>query len=217
MNTIPGFEKRLAPALRAKFRELTSPSAIQAYLDGLPYVAEERDRSPLAVMQDRQCHCLDGGIFAALALRRLGHPPLILDLQPDPGTDDDHVLALFRENRGWGAIAKSNYVNLRYREPVYRDVRELAMTYFEWYTDANRQKTLRAYTRPLDLRRLDRYEWMWNETGIRQVSRRLYRLKPVPLIPAGSAAVLSPSDERTYAANTQGTDFDWVFGIRPNP
>ncbi len=217
MNRISEFEKRLSPDLRAIWKDLKDPASIQAYLDRLPYVAEERDRSPLDVMRDRQCHCLDGGIFAALALSRLGHRPLILDLQPEPGTDDDHVLALFRVQGGWGAIAKSNYVNLRYREPIYRNLRELAMTYFEWYTDSNRQKTLRAYTRPLDLSRLDEAEWMWSEAGIRKVSTHLYRLQGVKLITEEHAAALSPADERAYSANTQGTDFDWVFGIRPNP
>ncbi len=216
MNSLTEFEKRLAPGLRQDLRKLSSPAAIQEFLDRLPYVAEERDRSPLAVLQDRQCHCLDGGIFAALALRRLDRPCIILDLQPDPGADDDHVLALFRQAGRWGAIAKSNYAGLRFREPVYASLRELAMTYFEWYTDLERNKTLRYYTRPLDLARLDRFDWMWDEAGIRQVSRRLYRLKPVPLIPAECAARLSPADERAYTANTLGTDFDWVYGVRPN-
>jgi hypothetical protein len=217
MNTLSEFESRLSPDQRTAFRSLTSPAAIQAYLDGIPYVAEERDRSPLAVLQDRQAHCLDGGIFAALALWRLGHRPLILDLVPEPGKDDDHVLALFRHKRAWGAIAKSNYVGLRYREPVYRDLRELAMTYFEWYTSLDKQKTLRAHTRPLDLARLERFDWAWDEDGIRQVSRRLYRLKPIRMVAAEADLQLSPADERAYAANTQGTNFDWVYGVRPNP
>jgi len=216
MNTLPEFESRLTSTQRKLWRQLDSPLAIQSYLDGLPYIAEERDRSPLAVMQDGQCHCLDGGIFAALALSRLGHRPRLLDLVPDPGKDDDHVLALFQYRGTWGAIAKSNYVGLRFREPVYRGLRELVMTYFEWFNDTAREKTLRGYTRPLDLARLDGFDWMWDEAGIREVSRRLYRLKPVFLVPPECAARLSPLDARAYAANTQGTDFDWVYGVRSN-
>ncbi len=215
MHTIADFEARLSPDLRTVFKNLTTPSAIQAYLDGIPYIAEDLDRSPLRVMRDGQAHCLDGGIFAALALRRIGHRPLILDLVPEPGTDDDHVLALFRVNGAWGALAKSNYVGLRFREPVYRNLHELAMSYFEWFTSFEKQKTLRAYTRPLDLARLDRFDWMVSEAGVQQVSKRLYRLKPIPLFPSENAAILSPADERSYAANTQGTNFDWVFGVRP--
>jgi len=217
MIDLTAFEDHLTPALRKTFRRLDSPFAIQAYLDRLPYVAEVRDRSPLAVMQDGQCHCLDGGIFAALALARLGFGAHILDLVPEPGKDDDHVLALYRVRGRWGAIAKSNYVGLRFREPVYRDLHELAITYFEWFNDTSRQKTLRGYTRPLDLGPLQRFDWMCDDQGIREVSRRLYRLKPRLLVDPAVVGGLSPLDERAYAANTQGTNFDWVYGVRENP
>ena len=113
MDPIAEFEKRLPKPQRVIWRGLKSPAAIQAYLDSLPYKAEELDRSPLRVMTDGQGHCLDGGIFAALALWRIGFPPLILDLVPTPGLDDDHVLAVYRMEGGWGALAKSNYPNLR--------------------------------------------------------------------------------------------------------
>jgi len=212
---MPAFENRLSPDLKGVFRGLGDPFAVQNYLDSLPYVAEERDRSPLAVMQDGQAHCLDGGIFGALALWRIGHRPLILDLVPAPGLDDDHVLALFQQDGRWGAVAKSNYVGLRYREPVYRSLHELAMTYFEWYTNFEKQKSLRGYTRPLDLSHFDE-NWMWSDDGIRQVSRRLYSRKSIPLITPESAVALHPADERSYLANTQGTDFGWVYGVRPS-
>ncbi len=216
MIAISEFESRLNPKLSKTFRRLSSPVDVQAYLDSLPYIAEELDRSPLRVMTDRQAHCLDGGIFAALVLARLGHRPLILDLVPQPGTDDDHVLALFKHNGNWGCIAKSNYVLLRFREPVYRNLHELAMTYFEGYTNTEKQKTLRGYTRPLDLSGFSS-DWMWSEAGIAKISKRLYRLKPFPLIPPEDAAILSLSDERFYQANTLGTDMKWAFGVRDNP
>ena len=129
-------------------RSLTTPWEIQRYLDSLPYVGEELNRTPLRVMQDRQCHCLDGGMLGALCLRRLGYPARILDLIPEPGTDDDHVLAIFRHNDRYGAVAKSNYVGLRFREPVYRSLRELVMSYFEVFFNVDGLKTLRGYTRP---------------------------------------------------------------------
>ena len=216
MIIISEFESRLTSNLLKTFRHLSSPADIQAYLDSIPYIAEELNRSPLRVMTDGQAHCLDGGIFAALALARLGHRPLILDLVPEPGADDDHVLALFQHNGNWGCIAKSNYAFLRFREPVYRSLRELAMTYFESYTNTEKRKTLRGYTRPLDLS-LFVSEWMWNETGIAEIAQRLYRRKPIPLISPVTAASLSPSDERFYQANTLGTNFEWAFGVRDNP
>jgi hypothetical protein len=215
MRNLPEFEARLTPALRDKFRSLTSPAAIQAYLDSLPYIAEELDRSPLRVMVDGQGHCLDGGIFAALALGRLGHRSLLLDLVPAPGTDDDHVLALYSINSLWGCIAKSNYPVLRSREPVYRSLRELAMSYFDFFFSVKQEKTLRGYTRPLDLSRFPP-DWMWSEDWIARISKQLYRLKYIPLISSESAARLSLADERTYKAASLGTDFSWSYGVREN-
>ena len=187
---------------------------MQAYLDSIPYRAEELDRSPLRVMTDGQAHCLDGGIFAALALWRIGFRPLILDLVPAPGSDDDHVLAVFQVEGGWGALAKSNYPNLRYREPVHHSLRELSMTYFEFFFNLQREKTLRAYTRPLNLSSFKDSTWMWDEAGIQKISKRLYHLKPIQLISDVTAAQLHLSDERTYQAGTTGTDFGWAYGAR---
>jgi len=214
MNPIDEFESRLPRALRTVFRGLKSPQAIQAYLDSLPYKAEELDRSPLRVMSDGQGHCLDGGIFAALALWRIGFRPLLVDLVPAPGSDDDHVLAVFQVDGLWGTLAKSNYPALRYREPVHRSLRELVMTYFEFYFNLEREKTLRGYTRPLDLTKFQDPAWMWEEEGIKKVSKRLYSLKPINLISEKSAAKLNVSDERTYRAGTYGTDFNWSYGAR---
>jgi hypothetical protein len=215
MNAIAEFEKRLPQDLRSVFQGLKNPLAVQAYLDSLPYKAEELDRPPQRVMTDGQAHCLDGGIFAALALWRIGFRPLILDLVPAPSSDDDHVLALFQSGGLWGALAKSNYPALRYREPVHRSLRELVMTYFEFYFNLQREKTLRGYTRPLDLSRFQDKSWMWDETGIKKISQRLYSLKPIPLISDESAANLSVVDERSYQAGTTGTDFSWAYGERP--
>src|SRR3990172_4896884 len=103
---------------------LSSPSKIQAFLDDVPYSAEEVYRCPLRVLRDRKAHCFDGALFAAAALRRLGCPPLILDMIPGD-RDDDHLLALYKCDDHWGAVAKSNFVGLRFREPVYRTLREL--------------------------------------------------------------------------------------------
>jgi len=216
MNTTSEYEARLSPKLLKIFRDLSIPAEIQAYLDGLPYIAEVLDRSPLRVMTDGQAHCLDGGIFAALALWRLDFRPLIMDLVPEPGEDDDHVLALFQQNGKWGCIAKSNYAFLRFREPVYRNLRELAMTYFESYTNTKKQKTLRGYTRPLDLSRLEP-DWMWNEAAIAKISQKLYRRKTIPLVSPEESASLSISDDRFYQANTVGTNLQWAFGVRENP
>ena len=143
-------------AERAVFRRLATPEKIQRFLDDLAYNKEhdgETCRSPRRVLRDRTAHCMEGALFGAAALRMLGHPPLLLDLEAV--RDDDHVLAIFRERGHWGALAKSNYSGLRYREPVYRTLRELAMSYFEHYYNLKREKTLRNYSRPVNLRRFD--------------------------------------------------------------
>ena len=214
MNAIIEFERRLPASLQEVLQGLKSPTAVQEYLDSIPYKAEELDRSPLRVMMDGQAHCLDGGILAALALWRIGFRPQLLDLVPAPGSDDDHVLAVFQVEGAWGALAKSNYPTLRLRESVHRSLRELAMTYFEFYFNLKREKTLRAYTRPLDLSRFQDPAWMWDEEVIKKISKRLYSLKPIRLISDASAAQLNLSDERSYLAGTYGTDFSWTYGAR---
>ncbi len=216
MSTITEFEQRLPADLRRKFRSLESPYAIQRYLDDLAYIAEVRDRCPLDVMKDGQCHCLDGGLFAALALRRIGDPGLLIDLVPardrkGNNLDDDHVLAVFRRRGTWGAIAKSNFAWLRFREPVYRSLRELVMSYFEVYFSIEAVKVLRAYTRPLDISRYDRLEYAWSEAGATQLYGVLYHRKPIPLITNQSAAELQRVDKRAYESGTLGVNWDWVF------
>lgn len=193
------------------FRQLKTPPDIQLYLDSLPYVGEEPNRSPLRVMRDRQCHCLDGALLAAVALEQIGYAARIIDLIPEPGTDDDHVLAIFQINGCYGAVAKSNFVGLRYREPVYRSLRELAMSYFEVFYNVKGQKTLRAYTRPLNLARYDRFDWQATETGVEKVVNALYSLKPVALIDAAQTAGLSFVDKRSYEAGMHGTNVAGLY------
>ena len=215
MSFLAEFESHLPQNLRRKFKSLNTPFAIQEYLDSMPYIGEERDRSPLHVMLDRQCHCLDGGFLAALALWRIGFKPLLIDLVPDPGMDDDHVLALFQVDGRWGAVAKSNYVNLGFREPVYGNLRELVMTYFEHYASVQQEKTLRGYTRPLDASRYTHLNWAWDEAGANQLYyKHFYGRKTIPLITRRMAKRLNPIMDRVYAAETMYTNLNEVFGKR---
>jgi len=216
MSLISEFEARLPARLRKTFRSLKSPMDIQRYLDGIAYIGEERDRCCLDVMKDAQAHCLDGGLFAALAFRRLGDPGLLIDLVPakdEDGNklDDDHVLAVFRRYGLWGAVAKSNYPWLRYREPVYRSLRELVMSYFEVYYSLYSLKVLRGYTRPLDISRYDRLNYAWDEAGAGELYRIFYRRKAIPLISKRTEALLEPVDKRAYDSGVLGVDWDWVY------
>lgn len=215
MSFVTEFQSRLPRNLRAKFLSLDTPFAIQEYLDSLTYVGEERDRSPLNVMLDGQSHCLDGGFLAALALWRIGFKPLLIDIVPDPGVDDDHVLALYQMEGRWGALAKTNYINLGFREPVYRNLRELVITYFEHYVSIHQRKVLTGYTRPLDASRYTHLNWAWDEAGANILyHKHFYGRKAVPLITPSMAKRLSPVTDKAYQAETLHTDLSQSFGNR---
>ena len=206
MPTIPDLSPHLTPDQRSVLESLRTPALIQAYLDDTPYSPESQNRSPLRVMQDRLAHCLDGGLFAAMALRRLGFPPRLVDLLPAPGRDDDHVLAIYKINGCYGALAKSNYVGLRSREPVYRGLRELVMSYFEVYYNTESEKTLRAYTRPIHLAAYDAQNWPWNDAAADALEEYLKTLKSIPLITPEQATRLEPVDPLSYKAGTLVTN-----------
>ena len=214
MNIFDEFQKRLPPQIQKIFDSIRSPLAIQEYLHSISYNAGARDRSPLNVMLDHQGHCLDGGFLAAFLLWKLGFKPLVLDLRPDPGMDDDHVLALYQVEGRWGAVAKSNYVNLGFREAVYQSLRELSMTYFEHYISAKREKTLRAFTRPMDLSKYPDPTWPYDEAATNRLYKKFYAYKPIPLITPGMAKRLNPVSESVFKAETLATDMSQVFGIR---
>ena len=194
------------PAERAVFRRLSTPAKIQQFLDfDLAYNKEPDGntcRSPRCVLRDRTAHCMEGALFGAAALRMLGHPPLLLDLEAV--RDDDHVLAIFRERGHWGAVAKSNYSGLRYREPVYRTLRELVMSYFEHYYNLRREKTLRRYSRPVNLVRFDRIGWMTSEEDVWAIPEYLCEIAHTPVLKAPLIPRLGRADRRLFAAGLVG-------------
>lgn len=202
---------QLSAPYREKFLSLSSPFDIQAFLDETPYSAENANRCPRRVLEDERAHCLDGALFAAAALRRLSYPPLVINLIPAEKVDDDHVLAVFQREGRFGAIAKSNFAGLRFREPIYRNLRELAMSYFEWYFNIEGVKTLRGYTQILDLNKLDKYEWMTSDRGADMVEQRIHRLRRYPLFPPEAAALLSPAHSLTYQAGMVGVNPNGLF------
>ncbi len=204
------FQRELSAAERRLGFRLDSPAAVQRFLDTLPYSTDDFYRSPRRVLRDRTAHCFDGAVFAAAALRRIGHPPRILDLFAD-GRDDEHLLALFQVEGCWGAVAKSNFVGLRYREPVYRSLRELAMSYFEFYYNVAREKTLRGYTGPLALTGFDRLHWTENDAAMEEIARRTDQIRRVRLIDARMEQRLSPVDERSFRAGLLGADPRGLF------
>lgn len=184
---------------------LRSPWAIQQFLDDTPYSTDPFYRCPLRVIADRRAHCVDGGLFAAWALERLGHRPLVLDMRAV--RDDDHVIAPFRRGRAWGAIAKSNVVGLRWREPIYRGLRELVMSYFEQYYNTDGERTLRSYSDAVDLRRFDATSWRTRDDQIETVIvRALDRARHHALLGTTAIRALTSVDERSYRAGLLGAD-----------
>jgi hypothetical protein len=190
----------------ALFRTLSAPEKIQSFLDHEVRYNKEPDgitcRSPRRVLRDRVAHCIEGALFAAAALRMRGHPPLIVDLEAI--RDDDHIIALFKENGHWGAVAKSNYSGLRFREPVYRSVRELVMTYFELYYNLDGEKTLRKLSRPVNLSRFDRIGWMTAEEDLWVINDYLCAIPHLPVISRAMIRRLRPMDRRLYEAGLLG-------------
>jgi hypothetical protein len=174
-----------------RLRPLRTPRAIQDFLDRIPMNFErggETCLSPRRVLREWRAHCMEGAMLAALALRLIGHRPLVLDLKAIE-EDDDHVVAVFQERGYWGAISKTNHGVLRYREPVYRSVRELAMSFFHEYFLDDGRKTLRWYSRPVDLSRFDEREWMTAEEGVWYIPEYVDAARHYP--------ILTPSQIRT--------------------
>lgn len=204
-------EEHLTAEQLSLWAGLTSPAKIQGFLDEIAYSAEDTNRSPLQVIQDRKAHCYDGALFAVAALRRLGHAPIVVDILPEPGRDDDHLLAIFKRNGFLGAIAKSNFVGLRYREPIHRNVRELVLSYFEDYFNVLGQKTLRGYAGPLNLSAFDRLAWEWRNEGVDAVVKRLETIRRTSLLTPAMAAELLPVDSRSLGGGLYGSDPDGLF------
>jgi hypothetical protein len=193
-----GFTRRELRSLRA----LGTPHGVQRALEAMPYHHASTAWSPRRVLREDTAHCLEGAIFAAAALRVLGFPPLLLDLVAVQ--DTDHVLAVYRTRGGWGAIAKSNFAGLRYREPVYRNVRELVMSYFDDYINLRGDRTLRAFSRPLNLARFDRRAWMTANADLWWIAEHLVGLPHTRLLTPAMVRALHRTDRRSLHAGLVG-------------
>jgi hypothetical protein len=183
---------------RAEFAvlaRLSTPQKIQDFLYALPANFEIGGQTCLSVrevLKRRRAHCLEGAMLAACALWVHGQPPLLLDLRAE--RDYDHVVALFRRGGCWGAISKTNPPVLRWRDPVYRSLRELAMSYLHEYANNRAQKTLRSYSRPFDLRGLDPKVWVTNGKNCWEVGEAVDEIRHYPLITKRQARMLRLRD-----------------------
>jgi hypothetical protein len=203
MQTWAAFEKEATASERRAFGRLAAPAEVQSFLDGVTYSSEEIYRCPLRVLRERTGHCFDGAVFAAAALWRMGYPPLILELLPNQ-RDDDHLLAVYRRDGCWGALAQSNFTGLRSREPVFRSLRELVMSYFEQFYNTDGEKTLRGYTLPINLNGLDSRRWMTRDGAMREIAGRLDRAAHNRILTRKMVLGLSPVDQRSYRSGLLG-------------
>jgi hypothetical protein len=191
---------------RKVFRKLTTPAKIQRFLDQEIGYNTEPDGdtcySPRMVLRNRVAHCMEGAMLAAAALREMGHPPLLVDLEAV--RDTDHVLAVYRVDGYWGAVAKSDYSGLRSREPVYRTLREMVMSYFEHFFNPAGEKTLRTFSRPVNLRRFDGIGWETREGDVWEIPNYLCEIRHTRLIDGRMERRLAKMDERLYRAGRLG-------------
>ena len=186
------------PAELRKLRSLKTPHGIQHALNDMPYHLADTAWSPRRVLRENTSHCYEGALFAAAALRVNGYPPLLLDLEAQH--DTDHVIAVYRVDGHWGAVAKSNYTGCRYREPVYRTLRELALSYFEVYFNLLGERTLRTFSRPVDMRRFDHLDWMTTDKPVWFVAEYLLTISHTRLISRAQSKRLHRLDGRSFRA-----------------
>lgn len=197
MNPVDAFLNALTPHKRRTVQRLATPEKIQGFLDHVTYCGEDDNyHCPLVLMNSGRGCCFAGALFGAAALRLLGHPPFVIELKSE--NDDDHVLAVYKKRGYWGAVAKSHYVGLRSREPVYKTLRELAMSYFEHYYNRRRERTLRSYSVPLDLTKYDALHWMTKDDGMNTVADAIDRSRHVLLFPRRMPKLFTKADILLY-------------------
>lgn len=185
-------------------RRLDSPVRIQAYLDSIAYDPVPGTASPRRVMRERKANCFEGALFAAAALRRLGDPPLVIDMYAVD--DDDHVIAVYRRAGRWGALGKSNFTTLRSREPVYHTVRELVMSYFDFYMNLYGYLSLRSFSRPVSLARFDRLRWMTTEEDLEPIGDYLTNLRHFRVVAPANVRRLNHATPALLESSLLGAD-----------
>jgi hypothetical protein len=197
------------PRERATLAKLETPTKLQQWLNGIAYNSEPGTASPRRVMRERKANCFEGALFAAAALRFHGHAPLVVNIRS--WNDDDHVLAVFRRNDAWGCVAKSNFTVLRFRDPVYRSIRELMMSYFDVYFNSIGQKTLRGYSVPFDLSRFDGDNWMTTEEDVSDIGDTLDRARHYPVLTRAQIRDLQITDPDLVKAGLMGAKVVGLF------
>lgn len=197
MRDMPRHPFGLTPEEHSALRGLNTPWKIQDFLETVPINFEpdgDTCLSPRRVLREKRAHCIEAAMVAALALRLHGQSPLIVDLTATKD-DFDHVIAVYRWKEYWGAISKSNHAVLRYRDPVYRTIRELVLSYFHEYTNDAGRKTLRSYTRPVNLSKFDHLHWMTSEEDVWEIPIALADANHFLVMPSSHGRILRQADK----------------------
>lgn len=190
-------------------KTLNNPDKIQFFLDSIDYNPDYECRSPRWVMKKRSAHCFEGALFAAAALQYIGYKPLIIDMLAE--NDDDHVIAVFKENGHWGAVAKSNFTSLRFREPVYRSLRELIMSYFDFFFNIYGEKSLRSYSLPLDLTQFESLHWTSTDDDLEYIGDKIESLRHFPVVTKKMISNLYKASDSMLKAGLLGSNADGLF------
>jgi hypothetical protein len=190
-------------------KTLPDPNKIQGFLDSIDYNPNYECRSPRWVIKKRSAHCFEGALLAAAALEFIGFKPLIVDMKSY--NDDDHVISVFREHGHWGAVAKSNFTTLRYREPVYRSIRELVMSYFDFYFNIAGDKSLRSYSRPLDLTVFNSRHWTTTDDDLEYIGDKLEKMYHYPVVDDRMINSLKKASEIVMRAGMLGANKEGLF------
>ena len=190
-------------------KTLNNPYKIQAFLDSIDYNPNYECRSPRWVMKKRSAHCFEGALFAAAALQFIGFTPLIVDMLAV--NDDDHVIAVFRVDGRWGAVAKSNFTSLRFREPVYRSLRELIMSYFDFFFNVDGYKSLRSYSRPFDLTVYKPRNWATTDEDLEYIGDKIESLHHYPVVTRKMIKRLCNASDSMLKAGLLGSRADGLF------
>ncbi len=190
-------------------KKFDSPYSIQVFLDSISYNPNYECRSPRWVIKKRSAHCFEGALFAAAVLDFIGHKPLVVDMRAH--NDDDHVIAVFREDGFWGAVAKSNFTSLRFREPVYRSLRELIMSYFDFFFNINGYKSLRSYSMPFDLTAFNPRNWATTDEDLEYIGDKIESLHHYPVVTDKMIKKLNIASESLIRAGLLGSNVEGLF------
>ena len=190
-------------------KTLNNPDRIQAFLDSLDYHPGYECRSPRWVIKNHSAHCFEGALFAAAALQFIGYKPLIVDMKAV--NDDDHVVAIFKEEGHWGAVAKSNFTSLRFREPVYRSLRELIMSYFDFFFNVDGYKSLRSYSLPFDLTKFESRNWATTDEDLEYIGDKIETLHHFSVVTKKMIKKLYPASDSILKAGLLGSKAEGLF------